>query len=80
MLSWIESINSILWGPIMLVLLLGTGLYYTIATRFVQVRRFRQAINQVFGSAFKKGHTAEEGSLSIFPGLNYFHRGSSGYG
>lgn len=73
MLSFIESINSILWGPIMLVLLLGTGIYYTIVNRFVQVREFVPAIRQVFGGAFKKQSPDEKGELSSFSGFNNFH-------
>ncbi|MGR6837531.1 alanine/glycine:cation symporter family protein [Syntrophomonas erecta] len=69
MLSIAESINDVLWGPIMLFLLLGTGVYYTLRTRFIQVRKFGQAYRQVFGGAFKKEAADEEGELSSFQAL-----------
>lgn len=69
MLSIAESINSILWGPIMLVLLLGTGIYYTISNRFIQVRQFLPAVKQVFGGAFKKESLDQKGELSSFQAL-----------
>lgn len=68
MLAFIESLNDILWGPIMLVLLLGTGIYYAIRTRFIQIRKFGTAWNQVFGNAFKKSETGA-GELSSFQAL-----------
>lgn len=69
MLEIIEAINSILWGPIMLVLLLGTGVYFSITMKGVQVRKFSKAIKQVFGGAFKKKAPDEEGELSSFQAL-----------
>ena len=32
--------NDFLWSFLLLVLLCGTGLYYTIRLRFIQVRKF----------------------------------------
>lgn len=68
MLAVIESINSILWGPIMLVLLLGTGVYFTFRMRFLQVRKFKAAFKRVFGGAFKKNEH-DKGGLSSFQAL-----------
>ena len=42
-----KSLNSIVWGPVMLPLLVGTGLVLTVATRGVQFRRFGFALRQV---------------------------------
>lgn len=58
-----------LWGPIMLVVLLGTGIYYTIITRAIQVRKFGQAFKRVFGGAFKKRSPDEKGELTSFQAL-----------
>ena len=35
-----SSVNSIVWGPPMMVVLIGTGIILTIATKGVQFRRF----------------------------------------
>lgn len=68
MLTLIESINSVLWGPIMLVLLLGTGIYFTLRMRFLQIRKFKVAFKRVFGHAFKKNEN-DKGGLSSFQAL-----------
>ena len=43
MLAQIEAINSavngVVWGPIMLVLLVGTGIYLTFRTRIKELAR-----------------------------------------
>jgi AGCS family alanine or glycine:cation symporter len=44
MAELIITINGIAWGPVMLVLLLGTGIYLTIGLRFMTVRRLPAAI------------------------------------
>lgn len=67
-LALVESLNSILWGPIMLVLLLGTGIYFTIRTKFIQIRFFKQAWRQVLGNAYKDSDSKQEG-LSSFQSL-----------
>lgn len=69
MLEIIEAINGILWGPIMLVVLLGTGIYYAFITRFIQIRKFGRAFKQVFGGAFQRQKPDEKGELSSFQAL-----------
>ncbi len=34
-----DTLNDFAWGPVMLVLLVGTGVYFTIRTGFFQIRR-----------------------------------------
>ena len=34
------AINDIVWGPVMLTLLIGTGLFLSVKTGFLQFRRF----------------------------------------
>lgn len=52
-MDWIlelnSTVNSIVWGPPMLLLLIGTGVLLTIATRGVQFRKFLFAGRQVLG-------------------------------
>ena len=52
-MDWIlnlnSTVNSIVWGPPMLLLLIGTGVLLTIATRGVQFRKFVFAGRQVLG-------------------------------
>lgn len=49
-----SAINGFVWGPIMLVLLVGTGIYLTIATRFFQISHISLWFKSTFGSLGKK--------------------------
>ena len=42
MLQLVQTINSYLSDCILIVLLVGTGLFFSVKTRFVQVRCFNQ--------------------------------------
>ena len=52
----------------MLFLLIGIGLFYTIRTKFVQVRCFGEGMKQVFGNLSLKGGK-QKGGLSSFQAL-----------
>ena len=39
MTDLITAINSWAWGPLMLLLLLGTGLYLSLGLRFISIRK-----------------------------------------
>ena len=54
----VSILNSIVWSPALVVLLVGAGLYFSLRTRFVQVRRFGLMIRSLFAGAEK----AEDGS------------------
>ncbi len=43
-------INSFVWGPYMLVLLVGTGIFITVATGFFQISRIKLWCSKTFGS------------------------------
>ena len=59
-----DTINGFVWGPVMLVLLVGTGLYLSIATGFLQFRKFGYAMKNTIGKVF---HKAEAGHGEITP-------------
>lgn len=50
MSNLIDSVNGLLWGSVLMYLLLGAGLFFTIKTRFVQARRFGLAMKTMLGS------------------------------
>ena len=60
----LEKIASLLWGPWMLALILGTGIYLTVGTRWLSVRGLRRA----FQAALKKEPGAQ-GNVSGFGAL-----------
>ncbi len=68
LLKIVQDINSYLSNYILIILLVGVGLYYTIRTRFVQVRCFGEGMKQVFGKFSLKGGKQESG-LSSFQAL-----------
>ena len=55
--SLVNQVDSFMWGPVMLVLLLGTGFYLTIGLRGMTFARIIYAFKLLW-----KGRTAEEGS------------------
>ena len=69
MLSTIESINSavnnFIWGVPAMVCIIGVGLYLTIRTHFLQIRKFPYAIKTTIGRMFRK-KDASDGSLTPF--------------
>ncbi len=67
-LTVVQQINYYLSDYILIVLLVGTGLFFTIKTRFVQVRCFREGMRKVFGSFTLKGGRQKSG-LSSFQAL-----------
>ena len=53
MSNLIGFVNGLLWGNVLIYLLLGVGLFFTIKTRFVQFRRFGLAVRTMLGSREK---------------------------
>ena len=43
----IDAINALVWGPIMLTLLLGTGIFLTIGLRGMTITRIPYAFKQL---------------------------------
>jgi len=61
-----DTMNGIVWGPIMIILLVGTGVYLTIRLRFVQLRHLRHALACVSG---KYDNPEEKGDITHFQAL-----------
>ena len=61
--QWNTILHDFIWGPWMLTIFLGTGLYFSIGTRFFQVRGFRYWMKYTFGSMLREGtgKQSEEG-------------------
>ncbi|MCY7750228.1 alanine/glycine:cation symporter family protein [Bacillus inaquosorum] len=54
LLEWIERISDWLWGPPLIILLTGTGLYFTILLKCFQFRYPLYILKQTIGSVGKK--------------------------
>ena len=46
--SIVSAVNNIVWSPLLVVLLIFAGLYFSFKTRFVQVRRFGLMVKSLF--------------------------------
>ena len=64
----VETINTYLSDYILIILLVGTGIFYSIKTRFVQVRCFGEGMKKVFGNFSMRGGKQTSG-LSSFQAL-----------
>ena len=69
MLHTIESINSVIndfiWGVPAMICIIGVGLYLSVRTRFLQIRKFGYAIQTTIGRMFRKKE-ASDGALTPF--------------
>lgn len=61
----VSVLNDIIWSPALVVLLVGAGLYFSIRTRFVQVRRFGLMIRSLFARAEKTPDGRQHGISSF---------------
>lgn len=65
----IGQISDVIWNGVLLWLLVGTGILFTIRTRFVQVRKFGEGIRRLFGNFSLKGAKAGKDGMSSFQAL-----------
>ncbi|WP_249961912.1 alanine/glycine:cation symporter family protein [Histophilus somni] len=62
----LSSINTFVWGPPLLLLLFGTGLYLTLRLGFIQIRYLPRALYYLFD---KERHVSKKGDISAFAAL-----------
>ncbi len=61
----VSTLNDIIWSPVLVVLLVGAGLYFSFRTRFVQVRRFGLMLRSLFAQA-EKSEDGQKHGISSF--------------
>ena len=64
----VNYLNGIAWGPWMLILLVGTGVFLTVRTGFLQFAKFGYAMKHTVGKIFKK-QSAGEGEVTPFQAM-----------
>lgn len=64
--GFINDINSFLWTYVIIIALIGSGIIFTIRTKFVQLRMLREMIKLVFGSAGAKTSGKEISGFQAF--------------
>jgi len=72
--AFVNWLNGIIWSQALIYLCLGTGLFYTFATRFLQVRHIKDMIRLMF-----EGKSSEAG-VSSFQALSLALSGRVGTG
>ena len=58
----LSQIAGLVWGPFMLLLIMGVGIYLTVHTRFLAWRKLPYALSLVFG---KEAHKKEKGAGEV---------------
>lgn len=67
--SIVGKINSFLWDFALLFLLCGTGIYFTIRLKFVQIAKFKDGWDRTFGNLSLRGKAADKEGMSSFQSL-----------
>ncbi len=65
LLPIVSKVNMYLADYMLIALLVGTGLFFTIKTKFVQIRCFGEGMKNVFGNISLKGKKMESGMSSF---------------
>ncbi len=68
MLHFVQTVNGYLADYILIILLIGTGICFTVRTRFVQIRCFGEGMKKVFGNISLHGGR-QKGGISSFQAL-----------
>jgi AGCS family alanine or glycine:cation symporter len=74
-----SQLNALVWGPPMLIILVGVGIYISIRTRFIQFSKFTLMCRETMGNFFRRGEKAE-GDVSPFQALTVAMGGTVGVG
>jgi alanine or glycine:cation symporter, AGCS family len=66
LLAFNDLVNSIVWGPPFMILLVGTGLYLTVRIGFFQFTHLGYAWGQTFGPVFRRIRSDAAGAITPF--------------
>ena len=66
--SIVAAVNNFVWGPYMLVFLVGTGVFLTIRLKFLPWRNLPHALHEVF-SKRENEEEEQKGDISPFQSL-----------
>lgn len=83
MLGIFSKIVDFLWGLPIIVVILGTGIYFTVRTGFFQVTFFKHILSETIGKVIKSGNKSEENSeglITPFEAVSTAIGGSVGVG
>lgn len=69
LLKAVTAGNDLMWSFLLIVLLCGTGIYYTIRLKFIQVRKFGEGFKLVFGHFSMHGEKNKKGEMTPFQSI-----------
>ena len=69
-LTFAARIDALLWGPWTMAFIAATAIYFTLRSRFFQVRRFGFILKRTAGTALKKRPGARAGRLTPFQAVS----------
>jgi alanine or glycine:cation symporter, AGCS family len=59
LMTVINAVNGVLWGQVLIYMLVGVGVYFTVRLGFIQIRQFKHAVG-----VLKRGKNSETGISS----------------
>ena len=65
LLPIVQTINGYLADYVLVFMLVGTGIYFTVKTKFVQVKYFGEGMRNIFGNLSLNGEKQESGMSSF---------------
>lgn len=65
----VSKASDYLWNVILIILLCGTGIHFTIRLKFIQIRKFGEGFKLVFGNISLKGEKGKNGEMTTFQSL-----------
>lgn len=76
----VDTLNVLLWNYLLIIVLCGIGVYYTIRLKFIQVLRFKQGILMLFRGGSLSGEKAGKTGMSSFQAIATAVAGQVGTG
>ncbi|MDR0806802.1 MAG: sodium:alanine symporter family protein [Enterobacteriaceae bacterium] len=78
--SFVDQVNGLLWDYVLIFLLCGTGIYFTIRLGFIQIRHFGTGVKELFGGLSLRGDKAGKHGMSSFQAVATAIAGQVGTG
>lgn len=68
--NFFKNLSNLIWGNWLIITLIGVGIYFTIMTRFIQIRKLPYVIYETLIKPFKKEYKCKgDGTLTPFQAL-----------
>ena len=65
----VTFVKDLLWDYVLIFLLGGTGIYFTVSLKFIQIRKFKDGLKRVFDNININGNKVGKDGMSSFQAL-----------